>query len=139
MTAPLPVKGLLAALLLPVFAFAAPVAVTNPGFEDISGETPFNEFTFGPLNGWNLYDPENITSGGAGATFFIGTLTPHYDENLEAYRFFPAGAAEGERVGIAFNFAGSGGQGEYGLQQTLSATLLIGTARRHRRKANAPA
>ena len=95
MTAPLPVKGLLAALLLPVFAFAAPVAVTNPGFEDISGETPFNEFTFGPLNGWNLYDPENITSGGAGATFFIGTLTPYYDENLEAYRFFSSRRSRG--------------------------------------------
>ena len=73
MAVPLPVRGILAALLLPSLTFAAPVAVTNPGFEDLSGETPFNEFTFEPLNGWNLYDPGNITSGGAGATFFIGT------------------------------------------------------------------
>lgn len=139
MTAPLPVKGLLAALLLPVFTFAAPVAVTNPGFEDISGETPFNEFTFGPLNGWNLYDPENITSGGP-ERHFLSEPSPRITMKISRRTgFFPAGAAEGERVGIAFNFAVSGGQGEYGLQQTLSATLLIGTARRHRRKANAPA
>ena len=29
---------------------AAPLDVINPGFEDISGESPYNEFTFGPLN-----------------------------------------------------------------------------------------
>ena len=57
-------------------AEAAPLTVVNPGFEDLSGEVVFNEFTFGPLNGWSLYDPANITSGGAGNTFFIGTLTP---------------------------------------------------------------
>lgn len=127
MTAPSPVKGLLAAVFLPALAFAAPIAITNPGFEDISGESPFNEFTFGPLSGWDLYDPGNITSGGAGATFFIGTLTPFYDDTLEEFRFFPSGAPEGQRVGIAFNFEGSGGNGEYGLQQTLGATLQANT------------
>lgn len=96
---------------------AAPVTIVNSGFEDISGETPFNEFTFGPLNGWDLYDPGGITAGGAGNTYFIGTLTPDPPTN------FTNGAAEGQRVGIAFNFAGSGGQGEYGMQQTLTETL----------------
>jgi hypothetical protein len=98
-------------------ALADLIVVVNPSFEDISGETPFNEFTFGPLNGWQLYDPGLITNGGAGGTFFIGTLTP----NPPA--FFHSGATNGQRVGIAFNFAGCGGQGEYGMQQTLAATL----------------
>lgn len=97
--------------------YGAAITVVNPGFEDISGESPFNEFTFGPLNGWDLYDPGAITAGGEGGTFFIGTLTP------TAPTFFTSGAPEGQRVGIAFNYFGSGGLGEYGMQQTLSATL----------------
>lgn len=105
---------------------AVPVPVINPGFEDITGESPFNEFTFGPLNGWDLYDPSGITAGGAGGTYFIGTLTPFEPEpvaNPGVYANFPDGAPEGQRVAIAFNFQGSDGQGEYGLQQVLSETL----------------
>ena len=98
-------------------ALADLIVVVNPSFEDISGETQFNEFTFGPLNGWQLYDPGSITNGGAGGTFFIGTLTPGPPV------FFDNGATDGQRVGIAFNYADSGGLGEYGLQQTLAATL----------------
>lgn len=30
-------------------AHATPLTVVNHGFEDISGESPFNEFTFGPF------------------------------------------------------------------------------------------
>lgn len=111
-------------------ASAAPVAVVNPGFEDISGESPFNEFTFGPLIGWDLYDPGAITDGGDGPTYYIGTLTPFEPDPVGmpgVYANFPDGAAEGQRVGIAFNFAGSGGEGEYGFVQTLSATLQAST------------
>ncbi|MCC6511400.1 MAG: hypothetical protein IT423_20035 [Pirellulaceae bacterium] len=93
------------------------LTVVNHSFEDISGETVVNEFTFGPLNGWQLYDPNSITNGGAGNTFFIGTLTP------TPPTFFTSGTTHGQRMAIAFNFFGSGGQGEYGLQQTLSSTL----------------
>ena len=93
------------------------VTLINPSFEDITGESIVNEFTFGPLNGWDLYDPGNITSGGDGPTYYIGTLTPDVPD------FFTNGAADGQRVGIAFNFFGSGGQGEYGLQQTLAEPL----------------
>jgi hypothetical protein len=100
---------------------AAPVTVVNSGFEDITGESVSNEFTFGPLSGWDLYDPLGITSGGAGGTYFIGTLQP------TAPQFFDTGAPEGQRVGIAFNFFGSGGQGEYGMQQTLVETLQANT------------
>jgi hapalindole H/12-epi-hapalindole U/12-epi-fischerindole U synthase len=107
---------------------AASLFVANPGFEDISGESPYNEFTFGALNGWNLYDPGNVTSGGDGPTYYIGTLTPQPDPNAPGdFINFPAGAAEGQRVGIAFNFFGSGGGGEYGFTQTLASTLEANT------------
>lgn len=111
-------------------AHAASITIVNSGFEDISGESSVNEFTFGPLNGWGLYDPGNITNGGAGSTYFIGTLEPTIVEttgNTTTPQFFPGGAPEGSRVGIAFNFSGSGGGGEYGLTQTLSATLQANT------------
>ncbi len=93
----------------------------NPSFEDISGETSFNEFTFGPLNGWALYDPNNVSDGGDGPTFFIGTLAP------TAPVFFNNGAPDGNRVAIAFNYAGSGNLGQYGLVQTLTSTLQANT------------
>ncbi|MEM6471739.1 MAG: PEP-CTERM sorting domain-containing protein [Planctomycetota bacterium] len=89
----------------------------NSGFEDITGEVPFNEFTFGPFPGWDVYDPLGIAGSGNGPSIFLGTLTPN------APTFFDLGAPEGQRVGIAFGFFGSGGSGEYGLQQTLTETL----------------
>lgn len=128
-----PYCGCLAAAVMLATTFAAeaaPLAVVNPGFEDLSGEVVINEFTFGPLNGWGLYDPANITGGGAGNTFFIGTLTPFEADPIGApgvYISIPNGAPQGQRVGIAFNFAHAGGVGEYGFQQILSATLAANT------------
>jgi len=122
----LAVLALWASAIATTAAVAAPVAVVNPGFEDISGESPFNEFTFGPLSGWDLYDPGSVASGGAGPTYFMGTLTPFEPDPIGApgvFAFFPAGAPEGQRVGIAFSFFGSGGQGEWGVVQTLAETL----------------
>jgi len=107
-------------------ALAALVPITNAGFEDNSVGVPFNEFTFGPPAGWSLYDPNIITNGGAGNTYYLGTLTPFEIDpvgNPGVFVNFPAGAAEGVRVAIAFNFAGSGGQGAYGIRQTLGAVL----------------
>ncbi len=112
-------------LLFALPGWAAPVAVTNPGFEDITGENVVNEFTFGELNGWDLYDPNDVTSQGDGPTYFIGTLTPFEPDpigNPGVFANFPAGAPEGQRVGIAFNFDGSEGH-EYGFYQELAATL----------------
>jgi len=108
---------------------AASLTVVNPGFEDITGESAFNEFTFGPLNGWDLYDPDSITDGGDGPSYYIGTLAPTDSNPAEPgqIQFFPGGAAEGNRVGIAFNFFGTGGGGEYGLVQTLTDTLQANT------------
>jgi hapalindole H/12-epi-hapalindole U/12-epi-fischerindole U synthase len=125
MRKPSPVLASLSVLLtlfaIPAIAGAAPLAVTNSGFEDITGETPVNEFTFGALPGWGLYDPDNVTSDGDGPDYYIGTLTP------TAPTFFIAGAPEGSRVGIAFNRASTGNGGEYGMQQTLAATLQANT------------
>jgi hapalindole H/12-epi-hapalindole U/12-epi-fischerindole U synthase len=107
-------------------AQAAPLTVVNSGFEDIGGEVVVNEFTFGPQPGWSLYDPDNVTDGGDGPTFYVGTLTPFQPDPVGApgaYANIPNGAPEGQRVAIAFNFANSGGQGEYGVQQTLADTL----------------
>ncbi len=113
--------------IAPLVSSAVDLVVINPGFEDISGESPSNEFTFGPLNGWDLYeDPINLTVGGAGPTYFLGTLTPFEADpigNPGVFVYFPAGAPEGQRVGIAFNFFGSGGQGEWGFVQLLADTL----------------
>jgi len=110
----------------PSATWAAPLTVVNQGFEDITGESPVNEFTFGELNGWELHDPNVVTDNGDGPTFFIGTLTPFVPDPMDnpgVYAYFPAGAAEGQRVGIAFNFDGSEGLGEYGLFQELGDTL----------------
>ncbi|MFH1496320.1 MAG: PEP-CTERM sorting domain-containing protein [Verrucomicrobiota bacterium] len=112
---------------LTLTATAADITIVNPGFEDVSGETQQNEFTFGALPGWSLYDPENITSDGDGPTYYVGTLQPQILGEDEVYQNFPAGAPEGTRVAIAFNFDGSGDDGEYGLQQILSATLQANT------------
>lgn len=110
----------------PAGAQAAPLAVVNPGFEDISGESPVNEFTFGPLDGWDLYDLADVTGGGTGPTYFLGTLTPVEPDPVGSpgvYEFFPDGAPEGQRVGIAFSFFGSGGDGEWGFVQVLADAL----------------
>ena len=49
-------------MMLPSRALADLVDVINPGFEDVSGQTEFNEFTFGVPAGWSLYDPNNMTA-----------------------------------------------------------------------------
>lgn len=114
----------IALLILPTAGpvHAALINVVNPSFEDTSGSTTlFNEFSFGPLSGWELYDPGTITGGGAGPTYFIGTIDPAEPA------FFTAGAPDGQRVGIAFNFFGSGDGGEYGMRQVLGEGLQPNT------------
>lgn len=113
-------------LLYSTVVAAAPLTVVNGGFEDISGESPVNEFTFGALNGWDLYDPNGVAGAGAGSSFYIGTLRPTETAVPGVFDNFPAGAPQGERVGIAFNVLGTHGD-EYGLEQTLSDTLQANT------------
>lgn len=96
---------------------AAVVSVQNAGFEDTTGQTTFNEFTFGVSAGWNVYDPSNITTD---PNVYIGTLQPNGTE------FFPVLAPEGNRVAILFNSAQKGA-GEYGISQTLSTSIVADT------------
>lgn len=93
------------------------IPVTNPGFEDTTGQTTFNEFTFGVPIGWDLYNPAGLLPN---AGVFTGTLQPNGTD------FFDDFAPEGDLVAILFNSAGQG-DGEYGIQQTLSATLQPNT------------
>lgn len=112
-------RGLVAAMLLAgaQAASAAPLTVVNAGFEDTSGQSVFNEFTFGTPAGWTSYDPNGIV-GGPG--FFPGTLQPN------GVDFFNAPAPEGNRVAILFNSQGRD-TGEYGFQQILTDTVQANT------------
>lgn len=107
------------------------LSVVNHSFEDLTGEVASNEFTFGPLLGWDLYEQTpDLTNGGAGPDFYVGTLTPQLDGNTpepDDYINFAAGAADGSRVGIAFNFDNTRDTGEYGLQQTTSHSFAANT------------
>ena len=111
--------GVIVGLLLCIHGRASAdiLNVVNPGFEDTTGQTVFNEFTFGVPNGWNLHDPNAIT-GSAGV--FTGTLEPN------GVDFFDTVAPEGDKVLILFNSTREG-DGEYGLEQTLVETWQANT------------
>lgn len=104
-------------LFLGIQARADLVTVQNAGFEDTSGQTMLNEFTFGTPAGWSLYDPNSIEPDPG---TFVGTLQPNGTD------FFNSTAPEGDRVAILFN-SGREGAGEYGFEQTLAATLQANT------------
>ena len=97
-----------------VEAQAAQISIVNHSFEDTSGMQVFNEFTFGSLPGWNVYDPNNITGLN---DVFPGTLQP------DGSTFFNDFAPDGDRVAILFNRDNTAGLGEYGFEQTLADTL----------------
>lgn len=113
----------ISAVVMASFCFAAPaveaipIAVANAGFEDTSGQAVFNEFTFGTPAGWNLHDPNSITSD---PDVFTGTLFPNGTD------FFNGVAPEGDRVALLFN-RGQRDAGEYGYVQTLGDTLQANT------------
>lgn len=106
--------------------YAAPVAVMNPGFEDpylggnlppqYAGDVPATAFPVGaPPSGWAPF-------GGVGGTAFVGVLNPGVMAVEPLATYFPGGAPEGENVALTF-FDGHQGGAEFGIQQTLSATL----------------
>ncbi len=96
---------------------ATDIAILNPGFEDVSGQVVFNEFTFGEPAGWDLHDPGGVIPD---SEVFTGTLEPN------GVDFFNATAPEGVKVSILFN-SGREGDGEYGYVQTLTDTLQADT------------
>jgi hapalindole H/12-epi-hapalindole U/12-epi-fischerindole U synthase len=113
----LAIGAMVACLAAPVAA--APLNIVNAGFEDTTGQNPFNEFTFGTPTGWTLHDP-NLITGGPG--FFTGTLQPN---NVDFFNG-PIAAPEGSRVGILFNSQGRD-TGEYGFQQILTDSVQANT------------
>lgn len=102
---------------LPAAVQSAPLAIVNAGFEDTSGQSTFNEFTFGTPVGWGIHDPNGLIHD---PDIFPGTLQPNGVE------FFNSAAPEGSRVGILFN-RGQRDAGEYGFFQTLGDTLQANT------------
>lgn len=98
-------------------AEAVSISVTNAGFEDISGQTVFNEFTLETPNGWSIHDPAGIVPD---PNVYVGTLQPN------GVDFFPVTAPEGNRVAILFN-SGRKAEGEYGYVQQLSTMLQANT------------
>lgn len=113
----LAIASLIAMGWLAGHATASSIPIINPGFEDVSGQTVFNEFTFGEPVGWDSYDPNTIIPD---AGTFTGTLEPNGTD------FFNTTAPEGSRVSILFN-SGREGEGAYGYEQTLAATLQANT------------
>ena len=93
------------------------ITIDNFGFEDTSGQTVFNEFTFGLPTGWNQYNPAGILPS---TGVFTGTLQQNGTD------FFNGPAPEGDRVAILFNSTREG-DGQYGLEQTLTTVLESNT------------
>ncbi|MEM7411843.1 MAG: hypothetical protein AAF430_16550 [Myxococcota bacterium] len=108
-------------------AWAVPLAVTNPGFEDLylagnlpaqyMGDVPGGAFpTGGPPTGWDAFTP-------AGAPGLVGVLNPAQPPVATC---FPAGAPEGDNVLLLYQSGGAGGN-PYGVRQILVDELQPNT------------
>jgi hypothetical protein len=118
--------ALMMALLAAHSGEAAPVAIVNAGFEapylggnlppQYAGDVPATAFPVGAAPaGWQSY-------GAVGAPAYIGVLNPGVLANEPLATAFPAGAPEGDNVVLTF-YDGHAGGAEFGVQQTLAATL----------------
>lgn len=108
----LQIFGMAVLATLPTLLTAQAIPVTNASFEDVTGLTAFREFNLGTPPGWVNYDPNGVIAAGAS----LGTLFQPEDN------FFDEPSPDGSRVTILYNDMNRGG-GEYGIQQTLAATL----------------
>jgi hypothetical protein len=117
-------------VLLCSSAFAAPVTILNHGFEEpylggnlppqYAGDVPATAFPVGAApSGWSPY-------GAVGGSAFIGVLNPGVQADEPLATYFPDGAPEGDNVALTF-FDGHQGGAEFGIQQTLTATLQLRT------------
>ncbi len=94
-------------------AQAAPVTITNPGFEaQVHGP---NSFTFGAPTGWSAYNTGAVVGDS------VGTLNP------AGTTYFLPGQWGGANVAIAYIQAGGTSGIEFGIQQQLAATLAMDT------------
>lgn len=112
------------------FSHAAPVTILNHGFEEpylggnlpleYAGDVPLTAFPVGAApSGWSPY-------GAVGGFAFIGVLNPGVQAVEPLATYFPDGAPEGDNVALTF-FDGHQGGAEFGIQQTLAATLQLRT------------
>jgi hapalindole H/12-epi-hapalindole U/12-epi-fischerindole U synthase len=109
---------------------AAPVTILNHSFEDsylggnlppqYAGDVPATAFPVGAApSGWVSY-------GAVGGTAFVGVLNPGVMAEEPLATYFPDGAPEGENVALTF-FDGHQGGAEFGIEQTLMASLELRT------------
>jgi len=117
-------------LLLAAAAAAAPVAITNPGFEDLylgsnlpvsyGGVVPPGAFPVGPAPaGWTAW----YSTGSAPPGAFVGVLNPgRVVDDGPIATFFPDGAPEGDNAVLLYHDDPAGGPA-YGVHQVLAATL----------------
>lgn len=125
---------LVAALLLAQAGFAAPVAITNAGFEDLylggnlppgfGGVVPVGSFPTGaPPAGWTLYLEDGLPIAGS----FVGVLNPgDAADHAPNPPFFVNGAPEGNNVALVF-MSGAAGDNEFGIEQQLTTTVAPDT------------
>lgn len=97
--------------------YANPIQINNHGFED--NIVANNTFPIMTPQGWSIYDPHNISSGGN----VVGVLNP------TGSTFFPGGAPEGNNVGLVWlnDGEGAGNHLPMGLSQVLSTELMSNT------------
>lgn len=117
-------------LLGPGVAQAAPVSISNPGFEalylgsnlppEYAGDVPTGTFPTGPPpSGWTPYYEGGSPPPGA----FIGVLNPGSAADFAPDpAFFDLGAPEGDNAVLLYTSGDTGGA-EYGVEQTLGAVL----------------
>lgn len=111
----------IAGLVLSFFAVsvrAAPVPVTNPGFE-LDVAVPGNFLVVNPApEGWTRHDPFAILDGGGDA---LGVIAP------SGTTFYVGPMPEGNQAGIVYLGGDSGTGQEAGLAQTLAVTVASNT------------
>ena len=120
------VAALLLTLTCVEIALAAPIEIVNPGFEELyqGSDVLTGSFPVGPPpNGWTRYDLGGSPVSGS----LLGVLNPGTQADYDAdgaglSPCFPDGAPEGDNVALLFK-SGPGAADEYGIEQTLGATL----------------
>jgi hapalindole H/12-epi-hapalindole U/12-epi-fischerindole U synthase len=124
---------LMALALSSASASAVNLVIQNPGFEApylggnlpiaYAGVVPPGGFPVGaPPAGWSIFPTTGIPNS---AINYVGVLNPG-TLAANGTTYFPAGAPEGQNVALLFR-SGQAASEAYGIQQTLTDTLTVGT------------